>query len=307
MTIIETINKLNKTTKTFLFLFITIILALITFGIVSLVENANNPYKEFKEIYENNDIHVNFRVNETRSLSGANEIAYYSFYTVINAKDQIEINRTIVYYTIVTTEGKHLFKEDVPQNTNTVTNWKPNVLRKTINNTPNETPKTVYIKVIYEVIENNSEKTEKELKIKVNLKQELTQTTSQYTTPSQTTSGVISNDYISMTLRTRLTSSTTRRVQLIISPKTNQEVNSISLVGFMMIENHESDTNENITNTLKYVEYRGSLLKALATFNGDLRIDYNPTDLYFELKITFTNGQSETFFYKFPVTTLPTY
>lgn len=307
MTIVETINKLNKTTKTFLFLFITIILGLITFGIVSLVENANNPYKEFKEIYENDDIHVNFRVNETRSLSGTNEIAYYSFYTVINAKDQIEINRTIVYYTIVTTEGKHLFKEDVPQNTNTVTNWKPNVLRKTINKTPDETPKTVYIKVIYEVIGDNSEKTEKELKIKVNLKQELTQATSQYTTPNQTTSGVISNDYISMTLRTRLTSSTTRRVQLIISPKTNQEVNTISLVGFMMIANHESDTNENITNTLKYVEYSGSLLKALATFNGDLRIDYNPTDLYFELKITFNNGQSETFLYKFPVTTLPTY
>lgn len=307
MTIVETINKLNKTTKTFLFLFITIILGLITFGIVSLVENANNPYKEFKEIYENDDISVNFRVNETRSLSGTNEIAYYSFYTVINAKDQIEINRTIVYYTIVTTEGKHLFKEDVPQNTNTVTNWKPNVLRKTINKTPDETPKTVYIKVIYEVIGDNSEKTEKELKIKVNLKQELTQATSQYTTPNQTTSGVISNDYISMTLRTRLTSSTTRRVQLIISPKTNQEVNTISLVGFMMIANHESDTNENITNTLKYVEYSGSLLKALATFNGDLRIDYNPTDLYFELKITFNNGQSETFLYKFPVTTLPTY
>jgi hypothetical protein len=307
MNLLQTIGNLNKTTKTLIFLLITLILGLITSGMITLIENANNPYKEFKEIFENEDIYVNFRLNETRSLSSNNEIAYYSFYTVINAKDQVEINRTIVYYTIVTTSGKHIFKEDVPQNTNTVTNWKPNVLRKTINNTPDETPKIIYMKVIYEVIGISQETTTKELKIKINANQQLSQPLTNYTTPVQTTSGVVNNDYISMTLRTRLTSSTTRRIQLILSPKVNQDVKTINISSFVNISNHSSDVEENFSNTLKYVEYNGSFLKTLATFNGDLRVDYNPTDLFFEIKIVFSDGSSEKFLYKFPVNTIPSY
>jgi hypothetical protein len=307
MNLLQTIGNLNKTTKTLIFLLITLILGLITSGIITLVENANNPYKEFKEVFDNEDIYVNFRLNETRSLSSSNEIAYYSFYTVINAKDQVEINKTIVYYTIITTSGKHIFKEDVPQNTNTITNWKPNILRKTINNTPDETPKTIYMKVIYEVIGIDQVATTKELKIKINANQELSQSVDNYVTPNQTTSGVVNNDYISMTLRTRLTSSTTRRIQLIISPKTNQEVKTIYLSGFVNISNHTTDVDDNFSNTLKYVEYSGSFLKTLATFNGDIRVDYNPTDLFFEIKLIFNDGSSEKFLYKFPVGAIPSY
>jgi len=263
-------------------------------------------FKDYGQVFENEDIYVNFRVNETRSLSNSEEIAYFSFYTVISAKEGVDINKTLVYYTIETMTGSLIFREDNPQNTNTVTNWKPNILRKTISGSIDETPKNVYLKVVYD-LEGATPQAKKELLIKVPTTQPPASFGTEYLTPTISPVGVVNNDYFGMTIRTRLATQTTRRIQLILSPKSASAVESIRISAFAPIENHSTDATNKIPDTYKYVEYAGAFYKPLATFNGDLGVIYEPESVFFEIVMTFTNGETQSFLYKFDIVSLPTY
>jgi len=307
MNFLQTINNLNRTTKFFLFILVTSLLGATTFWVISAIESANNPYKSYGEVYENEDMFVNFRLNETRSLSGLEEIAYYSVYTVINAKEGIDINKTVVYYSIETVTGKFIYKEDTPQNTDTVANWKPNLLRKTIGTNIDETPKNIYIKIVYEVIVDEMPSPRRELSIHVKAQQPPLNFGSDFTTPEISSIGIVSNEYFGMTIRTKLATSTTRRVQLIISPKISAGVAQMKISGYTTLDNHSTDTNNKVSDVLKYVEYTGSLNKTLATFNGDIKVEYHPENVYFIIELEFENGTKATFNYVFSINQIPVY
>ena len=324
------ISKTNTTTKILLLaIYVAILTSLIL--IVSGINKATNPYKDYGTNPSDENMDISIRLKERRTApSGSNDLEdqYWDLQVYLHLKDQNAIYRNVTVYTAIEkNDGTFKYEEktvsvltgvnadktltDATTDRNVFSSYGATSKTMVYDSTTKEytkndgAPDKIYVKVVYTIREDSKEE-QKELTY---------QQTEIYKKEKEEYVDLnIENSPLSVKVKTTLVEnekeSDTYRINLYCDPydeEGNNRMKSAAVALFLKSKNLKSDKDNYFSDYIEFVQYYGAIpylytIQQLATaYVGDYDVD----NLYVYTNINYVNGKTDTSKVYIPVSELP--